>query len=286
MAPALTDVTIAEIERALAELRARDDGGSPTLRATVLTHMAWVPPEWEEAAERVLAGLAERHPSRTVILYPDPGAGADRLDAEVSWQCFPLGELSVCAEVIRIWLRGRCAQAPGSVAVPLQLPDLPVFLRWRGQPPFGAREYEQLAGATDRLVVDSAEWHGLPAAYGEFAGSFERADVSDLAWARTLGYRARLAALWPGVGEAQELRVRGPRAEALLLAGWLRSRLGREVGLVHDEAGALELVTVGGAPVEPPAEEPRTPSDLLSDELEVFGRDPVYEEAVCAAAGL
>jgi hypothetical protein len=76
------------------------------------------------------------------------------------------------------------------------------------------------------------------------------------------------------------LRVAGPRAEALLLAGWLGGRLEREVELVHEPAGETELVAVDGTAVEPDRRIVQTPSDLLSEQLEIFGRDRIYEEAV------
>jgi hypothetical protein len=59
VAPTLSDTSVREIERLLDELR-YDQGTS--LRTSVLTHVAWVPSEWERAAERVLAGMGERVP--------------------------------------------------------------------------------------------------------------------------------------------------------------------------------------------------------------------------------
>ena len=47
------------------------------------------------------------------------------------------------------------AEVPASVVQPLLLPDLPVFLRWRGLPPFGERPFEELVDVVDRLIVDS-----------------------------------------------------------------------------------------------------------------------------------
>ena len=62
--------SVAEIEQALIALRLRRGfEGKRNLRTTVLTHLAWVPREWQEAATETLAGLAERHPSRTVLLW-------------------------------------------------------------------------------------------------------------------------------------------------------------------------------------------------------------------------
>lgn len=280
-------MTITQIERQLVRLREALSGeGAPNLRTSVLTHIAWVPEEWLRAATETLEGLAERHPSRTIFLFPGSDAGEGTIDAELSVQCFSLGgeHRNVCAEVIRLTLKGRRAKAPASIVTPLLISDLPVFLRWRGQPPFGEPEFEQLVGVADRLVVDSAEWSSPAGAYGSLAGVFDRAAVSDIAWSRALDWRRSLAALWPGIAETRELRVEGPRADALLLAAWLRARLGRDVRLVHEAAAELELVAADGAPVPPPRAERLTPSDLLSRELEVFGRDLVYEEAVRAAS--
>jgi glucose-6-phosphate dehydrogenase assembly protein OpcA len=283
------DVTIAEIERELARLRAAsEDDKAPDLRTSVMTHMGWAPRSSLEAALQTLQGLEERHPSRTIILVPDGCARVDGLDAAVSLRCFPLesGLRHICTEVIELRLSGRRAEAPASIVTPLLIPDLPVFLRWREQPPFGAREFEQLLGVTDRLVVDSAEWTDVPTAYEQLADVFERAAVSDIAWARTLEWRRALAGLWPEIGELGELRVAAPLPEALLLAGWLRSRLKREFELEHDDADEIELVAVDGQPVESPAAPRLTPSDLLSAELDNFSRDPVYEDALRAASSL
>ena len=280
-------VTIPVVERELGALReaaAADD--VPDLRTSVMTHIAWVPEEWVPAATETLAGLAERHPSRAILLIPDPDAGEDRLDAEVSLRCFPVAGATrlVCAEVIQLRLRGRRAFAPASIVTPLLISDLPVFLRWRGRPGFGATEFGQLADVADRLVVDSSEWPDLPHAYAELAGVFDRAAVSDIAWSRTLPWRTSLAGLWPAIAHVREIRVAGPRADALLLAGWLRARLARDIRLVHDEADEVELVAVDGEPMPAPRGERLTASDLLSAELDRFGRDPVFEQAVRAAA--
>ena len=68
---------------------------------------------------------------------------------------------------------------------PLFLPDLPVFLRWRGVPPYGDPAFEGLIDVVDRLIVDSTEWADLPSPYGGLAEVFDRVVVSDIAWART-----------------------------------------------------------------------------------------------------
>jgi hypothetical protein len=270
------DVSIAQIERELARLRYESAGAeqNPFQRTSVMTHVAWVPPEWLDAAERTLAGMAERHPSRTVLLVPEPD-DEDGLDAELSVRCFPIADRAICGEVIELRLRGDRAQAPASVVLPLVISDLPVFLRWRGEPPFGETQWHQLVDVADRVIVDSSEWSELR--YAELARSFGDTAVSDIAWARTHAWRCELAVYWPGIREA-EIRIRGPRAEATLLRGWLNERLDRAIRPV-EPAGELG-VRLGGEELHPPRTTPRTPSDLLSEQLDCFTRDRAYEQTV------
>jgi glucose-6-phosphate dehydrogenase assembly protein OpcA len=279
----LENVTIRDIERELNALRdaSTEPGQLPRLRTSVMTHIAWIPERWVEAAMGVMAELGERHPSRVILLFPRPGEHRDEIDGEVDYRCFVRGglEREVCAEVIILRLCGRRAEAPASIVLPLLVSDLPVFLRWRGDLPFGAGELEQLVGIADRLVVDSREWGDHEAAYARLPELFGRATVSDIAWARIRPWRLAVAALWPDVAAAATLRVAGPKSEALLLKGWLETRLGREVSLELEPAGEVELVEVDGRTAETRVESP-SPADLLSDQLEIFGRDSVYEEAV------
>jgi hypothetical protein len=276
--------TVFEVERELAELRDASSaaGQSPTQRTSVMTHLAWVPTGWEEAAERTLAGLAEQHPSRTILLFPRP-TDEDALDLDASVQCFTFGGRAVCAEVIRVRLCGERSRHPASVVVPLLVADLPVFCRWRAMPAFD-NVFDELVGVVDRLIVDSTEWPNdtLSQSYGRLAKRFDRTAISDIAWERTERWRRELAAAWPF--EAREISVRATYAQALLLAGWLRSRLGHDVALEHEPADVLTSVYVDGKPIDAPPGEPPPPSDLLSHQLDRFTRDSIYEAAVRAAA--
>jgi glucose-6-phosphate dehydrogenase assembly protein OpcA len=152
--------------------------------------------------------------------------------------------------------------------MPLLLPDLPVFLRWRGRPAFRTEQFRQMLAIVDRLIVDSAEWPDVPGAYAELEELFETAAVSDIAWRRTLPWREALARGWPDVPD----RIAGPPAETALLAGWLRSRAGIDVERVPAD--------------DIPHGEELRPSDLLSEELDIFERDPVYEDAAKSAGRL
>ena len=272
--------TVSEIEQTLAALRLGDSG--VRLRTNVMTHIAWVPEEWVEAAEDVLAGLAERHPSRTIVLFPNSASGG--LEGSVESDAFPMSEgLMVCTDTIRIRLCGTSAEHPASVVEPLLISDLPVFLRWRGVPPFGDSAFEELVHVADRLIVDSTEWPGLPTPYARMAEVFDRVAVSDIAWARTSRWRPMLASLWPDIAKVEQIKVTGTEAQAQLLAGWLRSRLGRPITLEHEPSTKLVGVELDGEAAPFPPGDPPNPADLLSDELDKLSRDPVYEAAALAA---
>jgi Glucose-6-phosphate dehydrogenase subunit len=280
-------VRLSAVNTALAQLRAEAASDGPSMRTSVMTHLAWVPEEWLEQARGALAGMAEQHPSRTILLLPDADSGNDRIDAAVAVEAYPVpgSDRRVVTEVVELQLLGKRAKAPASIVEPLLISDLPVFLRWRGEPPWGAPELDQLVEIADRMIVDSTEWDDLPHAYVNLAGLFERTAVSDIAWARTSRWRSLLATLWPEIADVRRLKVRGTLAQALLLCGWLRSRLERDdIDVEHVEAARLEGIELDGKPAPFPPGDPPKPSDVLSDELDRFTRDRVYEAAVRAIA--
>ena len=279
---------IADIERELARQRVRSrDDDVPELRTSTMTHVAWAPPRWLPAARTVLAGLDDRHPARTIVLVPTPGR-RDAVEANATVRGFSLRGLhrEVISEVIEVRLRGRPAQHPASIVLPLLLSDLPAFCRWRGEPPWAGSSFTEIVAVVDRLVVDSAEWRSPRRGYERLRELFECVAVSDLAYRRTLPWRERLAGRWPGIGRVKRLDVTGPHADALLLAGWLRSCLRRRITLRVRPAPMLTRVLVDGDAVAPPVGDDLAPSALLSAELDVLSRDPVYEAAVVAAAAI
>jgi glucose-6-phosphate dehydrogenase assembly protein OpcA len=276
---------IADIERDLARqrCRAREDSG-PELRTSTMTHVVWAPPRWQPTVRRVLAGLQERHPARTILLFPEPGRG-DLVKARTTVKEFELAEVDreVISEVIEVRLRGGPARHPASIVLPLLLSDLPAFCRWRGEPGWRSSAFAEIVGVVDRLVVDSAEWRAPARGYGELRRLFDRVAVSDLAYRRTLPWRVRLAERWPEIRSVRTLHVTGPRADALLLAGWLRSRLRQNIALRVSAGKAVTAVSVDGDPVERPRGDDLSASALLSAELDVISHDEVYEATVRAA---
>src|SRR5204863_2107982 len=132
------------------------------------------------------------------------------------------------------------------VALPLVAPDLSTFLWWRNAPHVSDKVLDKLLRATDRLIIDSAEFAQLPAdlvevnnLFGE--ATYDHVGVSDLNWARLTFWRELLADFYDvaayrtvldGIDSVQvdyvapELDETAVAPQALLIAGWLGSRLG------------------------------------------------------------
>jgi glucose-6-phosphate dehydrogenase assembly protein OpcA len=278
---AFEEVAPAEIDQALERQRRSGDSARGALVRASVANLVVVT-RTRAAGQQALVTveqLGARAPSRCVVLIAEPPEGRQgvRSWARVVNRRPEQGPEVVWEEVVvQTNVHPRHLTA---VVLPLLLPELPVFTWWEGTPPFDQEVFAELTSVTDRLIVDSAEWHEL--AYGDLAGVFGRTAVSDIAWARIYDWRVELARYWPEIRE-QEIRVRGPRAEATLLRAWLNSRLDRAIAPV-EPAGEIG-VRVGGEELRPPRVSPPTPSDLLSAELDRFSRDPIYEEAAAAAA--
>ena len=82
------DVEVENVVQALCRLREESahETDGPDLRTSVMTHLAWVPPEWEEVAVDTLAGLGEPSVARDPALSGAECRGRDRregVDARV-----------------------------------------------------------------------------------------------------------------------------------------------------------------------------------------------------------
>ena len=261
---------------------------APSMRTSVMTHIAWVPAEWLEQARAALEGMAERHPSRTILLFPEPAARTPDRRARRGRALGGAGHRPRARD------RGRRAHAPRRRARRRR--------RASSSRSSSPTCRSSCAGAASRRGVRRSSSSSSTSSTGSsstrpsgttcptrtarLAELFPRCAASDIAWARTSRWRSHLATLWPGIADVQTIRVRGTAAQAWLLCGWLRSRLGRaEIALEHDPAEKLDGVALDGEAVPLPPGNPPAPSDVLSDELERFTRDPVYEAAVLATTG-
>jgi glucose-6-phosphate dehydrogenase assembly protein OpcA len=248
-APAPT-IDIAAIERELRQLwkeNAAEAGGQAVTRALTLNLVARATDA--ETAERISAlvqQLTASHPNRTVLSLMRPAA-EPQLEAFVQANCLlgARGVPQVCGEQITIDARGAEAGQIASLVLPLLVPDLPVALWLPGSAPFDDPLLARLRGRIDRLIVDGREFvepardlMAMAAFSAAPAGPGPRAPaLSDLAWASLTPWRELTAQffdtrpLLPHLHRIDRVEIAyvAPQPNplpALLMAGWLASRLG------------------------------------------------------------
>jgi glucose-6-phosphate dehydrogenase assembly protein OpcA len=300
VSPDQATVELSDVEAALARLRGDDSHGS--VRATTL-NLVVTCPDAEAAAhtDEVLDALGGSRPLRAIMVTP----GAKRPKARVSSACWTGAGQEVCAE--RIAISGERVALPSAV-VSLLVADLPVFVWWQGVlPDDGDGVLGELTEIASRVIVDSDDT-GL-----EAAARLEPrvAGLVDIAWVRTGPWRESIAAMFDGRPQRRALdhligvEVVGPPNQAALLAGWLRSRLDRQVGVDVRKAKRLNRVELhcgddvflveragrnhhGVASGAGLADRtfPLPPEDLISllaAELDRLGAEPTFEQALAAA---
>ncbi|HZU11656.1 MAG TPA: glucose-6-phosphate dehydrogenase assembly protein OpcA [Chloroflexota bacterium] len=200
-----------------------------------------------ERAERLkkeLAGQPRRHGSRTILLIADRDRPGSSVDAASSVRCSASQPDSppLCYEEITITGVGKVADHLASVVVPLLVAELPTFLWWPGQPPFGHRLFNQMLGVADQLLIDSSHFDSPGDGLAHLARLCRaRQGVNDLNWGRLAPWREVIAQFFDGAAwqpYAYGLRslhlifgsgtnsARRATATTLLLAGWIGSRLG------------------------------------------------------------
>jgi len=256
--------SIDALERELARLRraavahARERGQT-LARASVLNLVVYSEREnHARRAARTVADLALRHPSRAIVLLGD--RDRDGIVASVQLHCHVPqsdGAQPVLYEQILARVRGDFDERVASVVIPLLVPDLPVFLWWTGTPPSDARHLDDLVTLADRFIIDSSDFARADRTLPEIARlARHRVGITDLNWARLTPWRELIAQFFDvpawrpfldgiiGIraGFAVDMDGRDIHpSQALLLLGWLASRMGwRPVeALAPSEAGGL-----------------------------------------------
>jgi glucose-6-phosphate dehydrogenase assembly protein OpcA len=256
--------SIAALDRELSRLRRAavahaKERGHTLARASVLNLVVYAEREnHARRAARTVADLALRHPSRAIILLGD----RDREGVVASVQLHVHvpqsdGAQPILYEQILARVSGDFDERVASVVIPLLVPDLPVFLWWTGTPPSDARRLDDLVTLADRLIVDSADFARADRTLPEVARLVRfHVGITDLNWARLTHWRELIAQFFDvpawrpfldGVtgiraGFAVDMDGRDIHpSQALLLLGWLASRLGwRPIeALAPSEAGGL-----------------------------------------------
>jgi glucose-6-phosphate dehydrogenase assembly protein OpcA len=235
------------IEAALRELLVQVHGENDDfLPARVLNMIAFVDREWEGEIANRLRGVGRYHASRMVVLAYEPRR--ERLDARVmitSEGGSAPGEMALLHETVVVELGDRHLDDLLTIADPLVVTDLPTLL-WS---PHGHHEIvAELLALAQAVLLDSVEEPDPREALDRACELSERAYVVDLAWLRSTPWRERVAAAFDPVWLRRELgmisavTVRhhpASTAAAMLLVGWLASRLDWQTRTLERDGDAL-----------------------------------------------
>jgi len=244
-------VDVTAIERQLDELwagmteMAPDSDQQAVMRACVLNLVVYASDEGSlEEISEVMARVSDEHPGRFIVILLKEDVDPP-IDSIVTAQCHPAekGRKQVCCEQIAITAGREQMRHLSSFVRPLLVHDLPVFLWWRDVPDLDGDLLAELIETSDRVIIDSCR---LPDVLTGLSALADRAQdragwtaFSDLSWCRLTPWRTLVAGFFDlpeyrsSLERIQEVRIKcaagGSRqavaVEALLLAGWLASRL-------------------------------------------------------------
>jgi glucose-6-phosphate dehydrogenase assembly protein OpcA len=245
------------IEAALRDLLRERHAANQTLApARVLNLVVIVDHDWKGEIANRLQRVGRYHASRTVLCAVEDGRTTLDARAVMSYEEPTDGaRLGVMVENVEIDMGPDHLQHLDTIIDPVVVPELETLL-WS---PHGHEEaIDLLLGMAEVILLDSDDLVDAPGAFERATRLLRSAYVVDLAWLRTTPWRERLAASFDTPDRLATLRTMcrlgvrhrsGSDASALLLGGWLGSRLGWHNGNVPVELEEVEQEAPGLAGV-------------------------------------
>lgn len=235
------------IEAALRELvkqRHSENGGLAPARA--LNMVAFVDSQFAGEIANRLAGVGRYHASRLVVLSYEPRRQQLDARAVVSTVSEPApGETGLMRETVTIGIGQRHLDDLATIVDPLVVTDLATLL-WS---PHGHPEaVDELLPLCQSVLIDSGDELSWRDAVTRACGLRHRAYVVDLAWLRSIPWRERIAGAFDSPAMRAELHeIEGVSVRyhpdstiaALLLVGWLGSRLGWQLSRLQENGTGL-----------------------------------------------
>jgi glucose-6-phosphate dehydrogenase assembly protein OpcA len=212
-------------------LRERHAANEALAPARVLNLIVVVDRSWKGEIANRLERVGRYHASRTILCAVEDGR--DTLDAVavMTYEEDTKGGIGVMHEQVEIDLGPDQLAALETIVDPIIISELPTVL-WC---PHGHREAEEaLRGIIDVMLIDSDDVGDADEALERAQGELQSAYVVDLAYLRTTPWRERLATTFDPPSRRSDLAAidcfvirhqSSSTASALLLAGWLASRL-------------------------------------------------------------
>jgi len=217
--------------------------------ARVLNTIVVVDREWRGEIANRLERVGRFHPSRTILCAVEKGRTTLDAWASISKSVEQdAGAIAICEERVEILIGPKHLERLGTIVDPLVVPDLSTLV-WS---PHG-HPIESVLPLAQVVLLDSVEELDARAAVARASSLLESVYVVDLAWLRSTPWRERIAATFdppPWRSELQHIDQVTVRARddstvsALLLLGWLSSRLGwRAEQLVRQNGSMLAHAT-------------------------------------------
>jgi glucose-6-phosphate dehydrogenase assembly protein OpcA len=233
------------IEAALREmLRQRHAADQALAPARVLNLIVVVDRSWKGEIANRLERVGRYHASRTILCAVEEGRTTLDAVAVMSYGEETKEGIGVIREQVEIDLGTEHLQSLETIVDPVAVSELPTVL-WC---PHGHDEaVEALRKMIDVLLIDSDDLGDPDEALEKAQSELESAYVVDLAWLRTTPWRERLATSFdppsrrPALAAIDSFVIRhqiSSSASALLLAGWLASRLGWDTRPLQSANGA------------------------------------------------
>ena len=224
------------------------------VRTSVLNLVICVPTiQAAQEASALVRDLSSTHVARVLLLILNKNA-PDMVATWATIRSFPvISDLTRHNfEQVTMMLQGTAVRSLNAIVSPLLKPDLPVYLWWLHDPPEEQSMFENLAALSNRLIVDSASFTKPEESIRSLSSLIHTATnsaVSDLNWGRLTRWRELIAQFFDSSEYTQylvglnridiehsvapdtttQLAEMPNSTSALLLAAWLKTRLGWQV---------------------------------------------------------
>ncbi|HVG21051.1 MAG TPA: glucose-6-phosphate dehydrogenase assembly protein OpcA [Blastocatellia bacterium] len=246
-----SSINVAAIEKELTSLwkQASEDEHSGVVRVSILNLLVYVPADSDIGKlDDIMIDVTASHPCRAILIIAEREGERPVLAAQVTSRCTlptPTSKQVCCEQVTITASESHLDEVPSALA-PLLISDLPVYLWWRAVPKRMDKEmFGRLVDLSDRVIIDSALFNDPGGDIVNMAAVLTETPrwtaLSDLNWARLTAWRALIAGFYD-VADYRPLLDKLSRvtieyappsndaaaipARALLLGGWLSSRLG------------------------------------------------------------
>jgi len=232
-------------------------GQNVNVRTSVLNFVICAPDiESAQHASKLLRDLSSTHLARVTLLILDSSSNSPAsISTWVTLRCFSIFSdlMRHCFEQATILTLGAAVRSVANILQPLLKPDLPAYLWWIGDPPDNDTIFSGLVELSNRVIVDSTSFFNPEQDIRTLAELFQASPncaLSDLNWGRLTPWRQLVAQFFDvaeyrpylaGVTSIEIEHAAAPLAmpmrteegdvspnptRALLLAGWLKDRLG------------------------------------------------------------